>query len=36
MNKSCTYSEIYYVVRGTPNKYEIKNITSRNAKQEEE
>ena len=35
-NKACTYSEIYYVVRGTPNKYEIKTITARNEKQEEE
>ena len=35
-NYARTDSEIYYVVRGTPNKYEIKTITVREEKQEGE
>ena len=31
-NKARTDPEIYYVVRGTPNKYEIKTITARKKK----
>ena len=33
-NKARTESEIYYVVRGAPNKYDIKTITERKEKQE--
>ena len=35
-NKTHTDSKIYYVVRGTPNKYEKKGITARKEKQEGE
>ena len=35
-NKAHTDSEIYYVVRGTPNNYEIKTITTRKEKQKRE